>query len=120
MHIFYFKSLLTKCTLCYTERVYMSINGGIEAFIDLLSRLFSFILLSFYLFLYIFASINTIYHVENKVVFGCCPLVIERERTNFNLKNIIQIFTNYAQETHLFMSNATVPNIYSGTEVCSL
>lgn len=74
----------------------------------------------FIYFLYIFASINTIYHVENKVVFGCCPLVIERERTNFNLKNIIQIFTNYAQETHLFMSNATVPNIHSGTEVRSL
>lgn len=40
----------------------------------------------FIYFLYIFASINTIYHVENKVVFGCYPLVIEREMTNFNLK----------------------------------
>lgn len=37
MHIFYFKSLLTKCTLCYTERKYMSINGEKEAFIGLLS-----------------------------------------------------------------------------------
>lgn len=37
MHIFYFKSLLTKCTLCYTERKYMSINGEKEAFEGLLS-----------------------------------------------------------------------------------
>lgn len=56
MYIFYSKSLLTNCSLCYTERVYMSINGGIEAFIGLLSRLFffyfTFLLFIFYLSLH--------------------------------------------------------------------
>lgn len=56
MHIFYSKSLLTNCCLCYTERVYMSINGEIEAFIGLLSRLFffyfTFLLFIFYLSLH--------------------------------------------------------------------
>lgn len=56
MYIFYSKSLLTNCSLCYTERVYMSINGEIEAFIGLLSRLFffyfTFLLFIFYLSLH--------------------------------------------------------------------
>lgn len=56
MRIFYSKSLLTNCSLCYTERVYMSINGGIEAFIGLLSRLFffyfTFLLFIFYISLH--------------------------------------------------------------------
>lgn len=56
MYIFYSKSLLTNCSLCYTERVYMSINGGVEAFIGLLSRLFffyfTFLLFIFYISLH--------------------------------------------------------------------
>lgn len=56
MRIFYSKSLLTNCSLCYTERVYMSINGENEAFIGLLSRLFffyfTFLLFIFYLSLH--------------------------------------------------------------------
>lgn len=60
MRIFYSKSLLTNCSLCYTERVYMSINGEIEAFEGSLSCLFSFILLSFYLF-FIYLCIDKYY-----------------------------------------------------------
>ena len=43
MYIFYSKSLLTNCSLCYTERVYMSINGEIEAFEGSLSCFFLFL-----------------------------------------------------------------------------
>lgn len=56
MYIFYFKSLLTNCSLCYTERKYMSINGEIEAFEGSLSCLFffyfTFLLFIFYLSLH--------------------------------------------------------------------
>lgn len=56
MRIFYSKSLLTNCSLCYTERVYMSINGEIEAFEGSLSCLFffyfTFLLFIFYLSLH--------------------------------------------------------------------
>lgn len=56
MHIFYSKSLLTNCSLCYTERVYMSINREKEAFEGSLSWLFffyfTFLLFIFYLSLH--------------------------------------------------------------------
>lgn len=56
MHIFYSKSLLTNYSLCYTERVYMSINGEIEAFEGSLSCLFffyfTFLLFIFYISLH--------------------------------------------------------------------
>lgn len=64
--------------------VYQWRNRGFWRFIKL--AFFLLFYFPFIYFLYIFASINTIYHVENKVVFGCCPFVIEREMTNFNLK----------------------------------
>ena len=56
MRIFYSKSLLTNYSLCYTERVYMSINGEIEAFEGSLSCFFffyfTFLLFIFYLSLH--------------------------------------------------------------------
>ena len=56
MYIFYPKSLLTNCSLCYTERVYMSINGEIEAFEGSLRWLFffyfTFLLFIFYISLH--------------------------------------------------------------------
>jgi len=56
MYIFYSKSLLTNCSLCYTERKYMSINGEKEAFECSLSWLFffyfTFLLFIFYISLH--------------------------------------------------------------------
>lgn len=60
MRIFYSKSLLTNCSLCYTERVYMSINGEIEAFEGSLSWLFFFYFTFLYLF-FIYLCIDKYY-----------------------------------------------------------